>query len=91
MNIAQWIITAGAVTAALGVMWRGLIRPVLRWGQRIEKAVTIVEQNMVNNGGSSLRDAVDRIEARVVAVEKAVEKKPRSSTVPAKRSTKKGE
>jgi hypothetical protein len=32
---------------------------------------------MVNNGGASLRDAIDRIEARLTVVEK----KPESSTV----------
>lgn len=89
MNAAQWIITAGAVVAAVGVIWRGTVRPVLRWGRRIEQAVTVVEQNMSNNGGSSLRDAVDRIEQRLLVVENAVGKKPQSSTVAKKSATKK--
>lgn len=85
MNAAQWIITAGGVVASLGVMWRGLVRPVIRWGRRIEKAVTLVEGNMVNNGGSTLRDAIDRIEARLTSLEK----KSSSSTVRKKSTTKK--
>lgn len=89
MNAAQVIITLGGVVAALGVIWRGTVRPVLRWGRRIEQAVTVVEQNMTNNGGSSLRDAIDRIEQRLVIVENAVGKKPASSTVAKKSTTKK--
>lgn len=89
MNAAQWIITAGAVVAALGAIYQLVVRPVIRWGLRIEKAVTLVEQNMVNNGGTTLRDAIDRIENRLVAVENAVEKKSTSSTVPKKSTTKK--
>lgn len=70
MNTAQWIITAGAVVGALSIIFHSLVKPVLKWGKRIEQAVTVVEQNMVNNGGSSLRDAIDRIEARLDKVEK---------------------
>jgi hypothetical protein len=36
---------------------------------RIEKAVAHVEMNMNNNGGTSMRDAVDRIENRLTIVE----------------------
>jgi hypothetical protein len=85
MNAAQVIITFGGVVAALGVIWRGLMWPVIRWGRRIEKAVSFVEMNMTNNGGTSLRDAIDRIESRL----DAVEKKPQSSTVRKKSTTKK--
>lgn len=69
MNVAQWIITAGAVVGALGIIYRGLVRPVVRWARRLENAVTHVELNMKNNGGASLRDAIDRIETRLTQVE----------------------
>jgi hypothetical protein len=85
MNAAQWVITAGAVCGAIAVILQTVVRPVIRWGTRIEKAVSVVEMNMMNNGGSSLRDAIDRIEARL----DNLEKKPRSSTVPKKSTTKK--
>lgn len=88
MNAAQWIITAGGVVTALAAIFQFVVRPVVRWGVRIEQAVTLVESNMVNNGGASLRDAIDRIEMRLVVVEKAVEKKPESSTVRKKSATK---
>jgi hypothetical protein len=89
MNAAQVIITLGGVVAASGVIWRGLMWPVIKWGRRIEKAVSFVEMNMTNNGGTSLRDAIDRIEMRLVVVENSVEKKPQSSTVRKKSTTKK--
>ena len=88
MNAAQWIITAGGVVTALAAIVQFVVRPVVRWGIRIEQAVTLVESNMVNNGGASLRDAIDRIEMRLAAVEKAVEKNPASSTVRKKSATK---
>lgn len=69
MNAAQWIITAGGVVGALGIIYRTLFRPVIRWGRRIENAVSHVEMNMKNNGGSSLRDVVDRIDNRLTMVE----------------------
>lgn len=74
MNTAQWIITAGAVVGAIGIIFRTLVRPVIKWGLRLEKAVTVVEANMANNGGSSLRDAVDRIEQRLTLVEAYITK-----------------
>ena len=72
MTFAQWIITAGATVGALGIIFQTLVRPVFKWAQRIEKAVSTVEMNMNNNGGSSLRDAIDRIERRVSTVEEHI-------------------
>jgi hypothetical protein len=87
MTVAQWIITAGGVVGALGVIFHTVVRPVVRWAKRIEKAVSTVEQNMMNNGGSSLRDAVDRIEKRLTDLEGAVTKPVAKSTVARKKST----
>ena len=84
MNAAQWMITAGGVVGALGVIYATLIRPTVRWAVRLEKAVSFVEMNMTNNGGSSLRDAIDRIEFRL----EKLEKKSQSSTVRKKSTTK---
>ena len=69
MTVAQWVITVGAVLSSIGVIYRTLVRPIYKWMQRIEKAMTHVEMNMKNNGGSSLRDAIDRIENRLTQVE----------------------
>lgn len=74
MTIAQWIITAGAVVGSLGVMFQILVKPVIKWARRIEKAVTVVESNMMNNSGSTMRDAIDRIENRITKVEDYITK-----------------
>lgn len=89
MSLLNWLITVGAAVSALGIIFQTIVKPVVRWAKRIETAVTIVEQNMVNNGGSSLRDAVDRIENRLTNLEdhvtKPVKKSTRSSTVSRKK------
>jgi hypothetical protein len=59
---------AGAVIT-LGVIFRTVILPVHRWATRLEKTMTFVEQQMLPNGGSSLRDSVNRIEFRLQTVE----------------------
>lgn len=88
MSLAQWIITAGGVVGAFGIIFQTLVRPVIRWAKRIERAVSTVEQNMSNNGGASLRDAIDRIELRVASLEDHVTR-PQKQTVPKKRNTSK--
>lgn len=69
MTVAEWIITAGAVVAAVGVIHRAVVYPIFKWAQRLENAVSHVEMNMKNNGGSSMRDAIDRIEKRLTTLE----------------------
>ena len=69
MTVAEWIITAGAVVTAVGVIHRAVVYPIFKWGHRIENAVTHVEMNMKNNGGTSMRDAIDRIEKRLTTLE----------------------
>jgi hypothetical protein len=81
MTFVHWIVSAGAVAGAVSVIHHTLIRPVFKWMTRIEQAVTVVEGNMVNNGGSSLRDAVDRIENRLTVLELAVTAKPKAPRV----------
>lgn len=80
MSLLNWIITVGAAVSAVGIIFQTIVKPVVKWARRIEKAVTIVEQNMTNNGGSSLRDAVDRIENRLTNLEDHVTKPVKKST-----------
>ena len=72
MTFVQWIITTGATVGALGIIFQTLVRPVFRWAQRLEKTMTFVEQQMLPNGGSSLRDSVNRIESRLTVVEEHI-------------------
>lgn len=59
---------AGAITS-IGIIWSKLVRPIMKWALRLENTMNFVELQMVPNGGSSLRDSINRIEARVNAVE----------------------
>jgi len=72
MTVAQWIITTGAVVGAFGIIFQTVIRPIFKWAQRLEKTMTFVEQQMLPNGGSSLRDSVNRIESRLTLVEEHI-------------------
>jgi hypothetical protein len=64
---------AGCIIS-IGVIYRGVVRPVYRWATRLDKAIAHVEMNMKNNGGSSMRDAIDRIEQRLNRVEDFITK-----------------
>jgi hypothetical protein len=64
---------AGSIVS-VGVIYRSVVRPLFRWGQRLDKAITTVEMHMNNNGGTSLRDVVDRIENRITKLEDYVTK-----------------
>lgn len=71
----QWLLILAAVIVALWTIYTKAIRPMAKAGrtihgiyemvredhERIAKVETRAEQ-LVNNGGSSMRDAIDRIE-----------------------------
>ena len=56
--VVDGLIKLAAVVAALALIWNKAILPPIRFGRRVEDAL----QQLKPNGGSSLRDAVDRIE-----------------------------
>jgi hypothetical protein len=72
MDAVSVLASVAGCVVSVGVIYRGVVRPVYRWATRLEKAVAHVELNMKNNGGSSLRDAVDRIENRLTQLEKVI-------------------
>ena len=57
-----------------GVIYRGLIRPIYKWATRLERTMDFVEMQMKPNGGSSMRDSLNRIEARLTLVEEHITK-----------------
>lgn len=69
----QFFVGIAAGLTALGVIWRQAIRPAIRGGKRIAHGIGVVAdaapvllaiaQDYSTNGGSSLRDSQDRIEA----------------------------
>jgi len=74
VTVVQLLGMVAAVVASCGVIYRGLVLPVYRWATRLDKAISHVEMNMKNNGGSSMRDAIDRIENRLTTLEDHVTK-----------------
>lgn len=67
--VVDGLIKLAAVVAAVALIWNKVILPPIRFGRRVEDAL----QQLKPNGGSSLRDAVDRIEGRVTSIEDRLE------------------
>ena len=74
MGIVSVLASIAGSIVSIGIIYRGVVRPLFRWGQRLDNAITTVEMNMKNNGGASLRDAIDRIENRITKLEDYVTK-----------------
>ena len=74
MGIVSVLASIAGSIVSIGVIYRGFVRPIFRWAQRLDKAITTVEMHMNNNGGTSLRDAIDRIENRMTKVEDYITK-----------------
>jgi hypothetical protein len=74
MDIVSVLATIAGSIVSIGVIYRGVVRPIFRWAQRLDKAITTVEMHMNNNGGATLRDAIDRIENRITKLEDYVTK-----------------
>lgn len=67
----QHLALMGAALGALGLGWR-VVRFFYRAARRIEDTFDLVHRELQPNGGSSLRDAVTRIEGRVERIETRV-------------------
>jgi hypothetical protein len=61
----EWLVAVAAALAALGVIWTKGLRPLVHFFQRIADGVIYVQSQMINNGGSTIKDKVDGT-ARVV-------------------------
>lgn len=68
----QEIILIAAVVAAIGALHRQVVRPMVRTIRRIAETVETVEAQMRPNGGSSMRDAIDRVLARLAQLEQRI-------------------
>ena len=74
MTVVSVLASIAGSIVSIGIIYRSVVRPLFRWGQRLDKAITTVEMHMNNNGGTSLRDVVDRIENRITKLEDYVTK-----------------
>jgi hypothetical protein len=74
VTIVNVLAAVAGCIVSIGIIYRGVVRPIYRWATRLDKAIAHVEMNMKNNGGSSMRDAIDRIENRLNRVEDFITK-----------------
>lgn len=65
LTLENYLLRVGAAAAALAVCVKFLIIPVVRFFQRMERAISNVEEQLYPNGGHSLRDAVTQIQAHL--------------------------
>lgn len=79
-SVCGALLAIGAVVAAASRLrpvrwlWRNLVAdPVGEWfDHRVAEAVAPIREQFTNNGGSTARDAIDRIEGRIEDLARAV-------------------
>lgn len=64
----EYPILAAAIVVALGTIGKAVLW-VYRFSKRIEASISYIESEMRFNGGSTIRDAVGRIEGRLDVIE----------------------
>ena len=72
MGLVTWVGMAAAFVTSIGILWKKVVKPIISWGMRLDRTMGFVEQQMHPNGGTSLRDSVNRIESRLTALEDLV-------------------
>lgn len=70
-GLAQAIIVTGAVVTALFVLARS-VRSTYRFVRRLDLIHTTILQELLPNGGSSLKDQISRIDRRITRLEQVV-------------------
>lgn len=65
MNDLLGVISLGVGSLALLTGLGKVTHSVYRWMRRVEEALTYVEGEMRHNGGSTIRDAITRIDKRL--------------------------
>ncbi len=63
--LEQHVVRLGAVAAAIAASGKFIVMPIIRFFQRMERAISNVEEQLYPNGGHSLRDAVSQIQAHL--------------------------
>ena len=69
-NVGAWILGAAGLIIALGVIWKQFIFPAARVISRAEETLPVLQQiarEFSKNGGSTLKDQIDRIEAALTS------------------------
>lgn len=75
LYLKEQILVLGAMITALGAFWVKVMRPVLKWGFKTAEIISKLDKIVAEvspNGGSSLKDVVNRIEANQIKTEERV-------------------
>jgi hypothetical protein len=74
-EITEWAVAIAAFVTACGVIWQKVVKPtrraiaeVRRWMHDVQDSVDWTRSQMERNGGTSLRDRVDRNDRRTDAL-----------------------
>jgi hypothetical protein len=67
----DWIIAAGAVIGAVGVIWRKVLRPMTRGAVLLEQVLPVlvdIGHEFKPNSGETLKDSLNRIEENLATL-----------------------
>ena len=70
---ATWVLIGGGLVTIIGAVVRGIVHPVVKYARRMERSLSWVEAQTRPNGGTSLRDAIDKLVERTNRLEAAIE------------------
>lgn len=62
----EWLMLVAGALGAVAAIWRLGIRPAYHFVRAVGDGVEYVRNQLVNNGGSTIRDAIDRTEALAI-------------------------
>jgi len=68
LRVSAALVAIAAALGAMQVIWKR-VRGFFRFVREAGDGIAYVKAQMENNGGSSLRDAIDRTEAKVTTLE----------------------
>jgi hypothetical protein len=78
-NVDQWMVWVAAGLVSGGIVWHKGVMPLVRairqivaWGVRVETALDYTTKEMRFNGGASARDSLNRLERRMIHLEKSL-------------------
>jgi len=67
------ILVAPSVIALIGLIWKKIIKPVSRMAKShdyMTENISHIKNELMTNGGSSIKDAINRIEKRQIMIDK---------------------
>jgi PAS domain S-box-containing protein len=71
-HAAKFLGSAGVIIAAMIAVWKKGVKPVWHFAGNVSdiiESLDAIKHQLVPNGGGSMRDAIDRIEARLIVQE----------------------